>query len=114
MTPAHEFGHAFSSYTNGYVADLYVDGNTQFNRKVGRPVPIQFATYNGQAYNSDHVRDGLGYPAAWRSYHPELVDPSRPAIMDDYWQAIGGPLMAQHDRMTRIYIMDRVHAKATR
>ncbi len=114
MTPAHEFGHAFSSYTNGFVTDLYVDGDKQFNRKVGRPIPAQFAAYNGTTYNSDPVRDGLAYPKDWQSYHPELVDPSRPAVMDDYWRTDGGPLMAQHDRLTRAFILDRVHAKATR
>lgn len=114
MTPVHEFGHAFSSYSNGFVTDLYVDGNAEFNRKVGRPIPARFATYNGVAYNSDALRDGLGYPAGWQSYHPELFDPSQPAIMDDYWQASAGPMMCQHDQLTRAYILDRVHAKATR
>jgi hypothetical protein len=114
MTPVHEFGHAFSSYTNGYVTDLYVDGAAAFNRKIGRPIPAKFAAYGGTTYNSDTVRDGLGYPAGWQSYHAELVDPSRPAIMDDYWRAAGGPLKCQHDRLTRAYILDRVRAKATR
>jgi hypothetical protein len=114
MTPVHEFGHAFSSYTNGYVTDLYVDGTPAFNRKVGRPIPAKFAAYDGTTYNSDAVRDGLGYPGGWQSYHPELIDPTRPAIMDNYWAAAGGPLKCQHDKLTRAYILDRVHAKATR
>lgn len=114
MTPVHEFGHAFSSYTNGFVTDLYVDGNAEFNRKVGRPIPARFATYNGVAYSSDTIRDGLGYPVSWQSYHSELIDPSRPAIMDNYWAAAGGPLTCQHDRLTRAYTLDRVRAKATR
>ena len=42
------------------------------------------------------------------------IDPTRPAIMDNYWAAAGGPLKCQHDKLTRAYILDRVHAKATR
>lgn len=114
MTPAHEFGHAFSSYTNGFVTDLYVDGDVQFNRKVGRPVPDAFANYNGANYTSDKARDSLGYPASWTSYHSELADPASPALMDNFWYAKGGPLNSRHDRLTRNYLVDRILAKVSR
>lgn len=116
MTAAHEFGHAFSSYTNGFVDDLYVDGtSTAFNRKYGAPpVPQNFATYDGMAYASDPVRDGLGYPASWRSYHAELADPANPALMDNFWMAPSGNVSSRHDRLTKQFILDRIDAKATR
>ncbi|WP_157788107.1 hypothetical protein [Bradyrhizobium elkanii] len=114
MTPAHEFGHAFSSYTNGFVTDLYVDGDVQFNRKVGRPIPDLFANYNGAAYASDKMRDSLGYPADWTSYHSELADVASPALMDNFWYAKGGPLNALHDRLTKTYLVDRILAKVSR
>ena len=113
LTAAHEFGHAFSSYTNGFVTDLYVDGDTQFNRKNGRPIPSTFGTYNGLAYASDRERDGLGYPPEWTSYHPGLADPSQPALMDNFFysqNAVG----SRHDRLTKRYMLDRVAAKVAK
>ena len=59
MTAAHEFGHAFSSYTNGFITDLYRDGDAQFNRKVGRPIPNSFASYRGSTFKSDKTRAPL-------------------------------------------------------
>ena len=118
MTAAHEFGHAFSSYTNGFIDDLYVDGtSTAFNRKYGvppAPAPQNFASYDGMAYNSDPVRNGLGYPASWSSYHAELADPANPALMDNFWKASGGNLSSRHDKLTKQFILDRIDAKATR
>ena len=65
MTAAHEFSHAFSSYTNGYITDLYRDGD-QFshptfviNRKQAGPFRISLAEYNGIAYRSDKTRNSL-------------------------------------------------------
>jgi len=114
MTAAHEFGHAFSSYSNGFITDLYVSGNVAFNRKVGRPIPDVFCTYQGKTYSSDKQRDGLGYPGNWTSYASELIDPSRPAMMDNFWYATGGPLKSQHDKLTRAYQLDRIAAKVSR
>jgi hypothetical protein len=114
MTAAHEFGHAFSSYTNGFVTDLYIDGGTQFNRKVGRPIPSVFANYGGKQFATDMTRDSLSYPASWKSFHPALADPSVPAVMDDYWQTPGGPLRSLHDTLTKQYILDRIAAKTSR
>jgi hypothetical protein len=113
-TAAHEFGHAFSSYSNGFISDLYVDGDTQFNRKVGRPIPRVFCTYQGVSHLADQTRDTLGYPKEWQSFHSELGDQQRPALMDNYWLASGGPLLAVHDKLTKAYILDRVAAKVSR
>src|SRR5262245_46840272 len=124
MTPAHEFGHAFSSYSNGFVTDLYRDhdlychGTIVLNRKVGRPIPDNFAKYGNTTYLSDKTRDHLpgGY-RNMRSYHSELVDQNnpaqRPALMDDYRKA-RPPMSSLHDKMTKAYIMDRIAAKVRR
>lgn len=114
LTAVHEFGHAFSSYTNGFVDDLYVDGDAKFNRKVGRPIPSKFAKYRGKSYASDVTRDGLSYPNGWASYHSELGDKNGPAVMDDFWQASGGYVAALHDKLTKSYILDRLAAKVSR
>jgi hypothetical protein len=118
MTPAHEFGHAFSSYSNGFVSDLYRDedkychGTIVLNRKVGRPIPDNFAEYHGVTYLSDKTRNSLGY-GDMTSYHSELVDPNRPALMDRYFEA-RPPMTSLHDKMTKAYVMDRIAAKVSR
>jgi hypothetical protein len=114
MTAAHEFGHAFSSYTNGFICDLYVDGDVQFNRKVGRPLPNKFAAYQGKTYRSDKMRAALGgYPPNWRSYHSELANLTRAALMDNFFEA-AKPMLSLHDKITKAYIMDRIAAKVSR
>jgi hypothetical protein len=117
MTAAHEFGHSFSSYTNGHVADLYQDLTLlgfQFNRKDARPIPNDFAGYNGTTYLSDQARGALGgYPAGWRSYHPELTNTAQPALMDDYHNTTL-PKRCLHDKITKAYILDRIAAKVSR
>src|SRR5262249_29111721 len=114
MTAAHEFGHAFSSYTNGHVADLYNDSNAPFfNLKVGRPIPDNFSSYQGKTYLSDKARDSLGYKPNWVSYHSELADPAQPAIMD-YYTNTTQPMLCLHDKITKAYIMDRIAAKVSR
>ena len=113
LTPAHEFGHAASSYTSGFVTDLYVDSITpQFNLRIGRPIVDPFAVYNGNAFASDPTRDHLGY-GAWRSYHPQLADTTVPALMDDYTTQ-SNPLVCRHDLITRTYLRDRLLAKIRR
>ena len=112
MTAAHEFGHAFSSYTNGFVTDLYRDGDAKFNRKVGRPIPNAFAEYGGINYLSDKQRNSLGYdPDCSTTYHPALVDPAQPALMDNYHE---GVMSSQHDKITKAYVLDRIAAKVSR
>lgn len=113
LTPLHEFGHAASSYQSGFVDDLYVDGVKQLNRRVGRPIPAQFATYAGAAYLSDLGRGGLGYPPSWKSYHCQHMVPALPAAMDDY-TAVANPLLCRHDEMTIAYMADRLIAKIGR
>jgi hypothetical protein len=118
MTAAHEFGHAFSSYSNGFVTDLYRDsdeychGTIVFNRKVGRPIPDIFAEYNGTIYRSDKTRNSLGY-RDFKTYNSELVDPRRPALMDEYRETVT-PLSSRHDKMTKAYVLDRIAAKVSR
>jgi hypothetical protein len=113
LTPLHEFQHAVSSYTNGAITDLYVDSQAALNCKVGRPIPLGFASYGGNGYSSDTMRDGLAYPPSWQSYHCELCDKSEPAVMDDYWQA-SAPELPQNDTITRQFIQDRIAAKMAR
>lgn len=115
LTALHEFGHALSSYSNGAVTDLYIDSQPALNNKRGRPIPADFANYNGTVYNSDMNRDGIGYPAAWQSFHCELLNAAVPAVMDDYWLAPSGvPEECQHDAITRQFLLDRLRAKTSR
>ena len=116
LTALHEFHHAISSYTNGSIVDLYVDSSPGLNCKTGRPIPPDFAVYNGVTMASDPVRDHLGYPPSWQSYHCELHDPNLPAIMDNYWLAApaADSNACQNDRITRQFVSDRVRAKLSR
>jgi len=114
LTALHEFGHALSSYTNGMVVDLYADSTAGLNNRRGRPIPEDFATYDGAVMATDPTRNSLSYPAGWQSYHCALIDPSNPAVMDDYWQAPGGSNACQHDQITRQFLLDRVRAKSAR
>ena len=115
LTALHEFGHALSSYSNGLIVDLYEDSPPAINNRHGRPIPEQFAVYDGIALASDRNRNGLGYPAGWRSFHCELNDASFPALMDNYWLAHDGiPEHCQHDVVTRRFLLDRVRAKLAR
>lgn len=114
LTALHEFGHAISSYSNGQILDLYVDSPAGLNNKTGRPIPALFCNYQGAAYASDPIRDTLGYPAGWMSYHCELADPGCPAVMDDYWLSPKGPEACLHDEVTKMFIRDRVAAKIGR
>jgi hypothetical protein len=115
LTALHEFGHALSSYSNGQIVDLYVDGDPGVNNRRARPIPPKFAVYNGTNLAADPVRDKLGYGPGWTSYHCALNDPRFPAVMDDYWQASGGvPERCQHDQITRRFLLDRIRAKQGR
>jgi len=114
LTALHEFGHALSSYSNGMVVDLYVDGTPGLNKRRGQPIPPVFCTYNGTPLAADHHRDGLGYPRGWRSYHGALLDPANPAVMDDYWRAAAGPEACRHDQITCRFLLDRLRAKILR
>jgi len=114
LTALHEFGHAASSYTNGSVLDLYVDSPPGLNNKTGRPIPPNFAVYDSTSYQSDPIRDGLGYPAGWSSFHCELLAPACPAVMDNYYLSASGALACEHDAITRRFLRDRILAKIGR
>jgi hypothetical protein len=115
ITPMHEFQHAISSYSNGAIVDLYVDSSPGLNCKVGRPIPVNFSSYEAITYLSDSTRDGLGYPRGWKSYHCELIDARYPAVMDDYYLAsTRNPLDCQNDKITRQFVLDRIRAKLAR
>lgn len=104
-----------SSYNNGTIVDLYVDSPAGLNKKAMRPIPSGFAVYDGIALASDPVRDGLGYPADWFTYHCELNDRAYPAVMDNFWLAHDyAPERCQHDRITRMFLLDRIRAKLRR
>jgi hypothetical protein len=125
MTALHEFGHAASDFNNGRVVDLYVDGtpggfmvNKKFRARATDPVPANFATYNGTNFNADPNRDALGYPAAgpmpWISYHPQLIDATRPNLMDNYFFSFDTPRRCRLDQLTYAWMRDRLLAKLGR
>jgi len=115
-TPLHEFGHAASESTNGRIIDLYHDDldptALQINKRQGRPIPATFAKYDGDEFDSDPVRDHIGYGPGWSSYHPALTDTTVPNLMDDYWQAQSDPLACRFDDLTKSWLLDRIEAKA--
>jgi hypothetical protein len=111
-TIVHEFAHALSSYTNGKIVDLYVDGALGVNNKQGRPIPDVFGSMNGVQFLPDQVRDSLGY-GVFQSYHCEQIDPSVPALMDDF-SAAAEPGQCVHDKITRAFLRDRLLAKLKR
>jgi hypothetical protein len=113
LTAIHEFGHAASSYTNGDVTDLYVDSAPALNCRNGRPIPSDFADYDGTVFSSDTARDSLGYPSGWISYHCKLIDLAHPSVMDNY--PLGTPPEAsQHDAITRKFLLERIRSKTMR
>jgi hypothetical protein len=121
MTALHEFGHGASDFTNGSVVDLYVDGaaggfspNKKFRAQATDPVPTDFATFNGVDYPSDPSRDAIGYPATWTSYHPQLIDGTRPNLMDNFWLSFDTPRRCRLDRLTYDWLRDRLLAKLGR
>ena len=120
ITPLHECGHAASDFNNGMITDLYVDGIGGFlvNKKARArntdPIPPNFANYNGTVFRSDLNRDGLGYPASWTSYHPSLIDATRPNVMDNYWLAFDDAHKCRFDSLAYAWFSDRLRAKLTR
>jgi hypothetical protein len=120
LTALHEFGHASSDFNDGMIDDLYVDGvrsGLEINKKARTnstdPIPANFANYNSTSYNSDQTRDGLGYPTNWTSYDCELLDSSRPNMMDNFWLA-DNPRRCRLDKITYAWLSDRLTAKASR
>lgn len=113
LVALHEFGHALSSYENGGLVDLYVDSMPEVNCKRGRPIPAQFAVYNGVTLRSDSTRDSLGYEPGWQSYHCELLNLQSPAIMDRF-ESAPVPESCEHDAISRRFLLDRIRAKIGR
>ncbi len=121
MTVIHEYAHAASGFDNGFVFDLYHDGNggytflinKKFRARAGDPVPSAFATYNRTSFASDPTRDALGYEPGWRSYHSELMDAVRPNLMDDFTKSSNQQL-CKLDRLTYAWLCDRLDAKLNR
>jgi hypothetical protein len=121
MTPIHEFCHAASDYNNGRVRDLYDDQlslsfavNKKWRAQSTDPIPAVFATYNGVDFPSDPTRDSLGYPTDWISYHPELISPDYPNLMDNYRGVRNSSLLCRLDRLTYAWFTDRLRAKLNR
>ena len=122
LTVLHEFCHAAGDLANGMIWDLYNDvmppGVFLFNKKArANPtdaIPPAFCTYGTPpaapvaTYNSDPKRDGLGYPAGWRSYHQKLLDAAEPNLMDSY------TLSSRLDEVTFEWLLYRLRAKILR
>jgi hypothetical protein len=121
LTAIHEFGHA-ASEAAAWIWDLYNDGasgafdvNKKFRTNATDPVPANFATFLGSNYTADANRDGLGYDAAWRSFHPALRVTNRPNLMDNYWLAVGGRVLeCRLDTLTFDWLLRRIRVKANR
>jgi hypothetical protein len=120
LTALHEFGHASSDFNDGMIDDLYYDGlrdGLEINKKARGlstdAIPATFASYNSTAYASDQTRDGIGYPVTWTSYDCELIDPTRPNMMDNFWLA-DDPRRCRLDKLTHAWLTDRLHAKVFR
>ncbi len=121
LTPLHECGHAISDFNNGRIVDLYVDGtpgafvvNKKFRAQSADAVPPLLASYDGTNFPSDQQRDGLGYPAGWKSYHPAPIDATRPNVMDNYWLAFDDPQRCRLDLLIHPWVRDRLRAKLMR
>ena len=105
----------------GLVTDLYVDGtrsgfvvNKKMRAKATDSIPDNFATYRGATFHSEQKRDGRGYPDTWTSYHPALVDTTRPNLMDNYWKAVSHIQRCRLDGLTFDWFADRLRAKILR
>ncbi len=121
LTAIHEFGHAASDQDRGMVIDLYIDDTrTGFvvNKKMRAadtdPVPANFGSMNTTTYAADAARDGIGYAAGWRSFHPALQVTNRPNMMDNYWLAGANRLQCRLDGLTFDWFHRRLSAKVGR
>lgn len=121
LTVLHEFGHAASEWDSGRINDLYVDGsalgaevNKKFRALPTDAIPAAFATVDAIAYTADSLRDRIGYPNTWTSYHPELIDTTRPNLMDNYWLASSNIQNCRLDRLTAAWLGNRLDIKMNR
>ena len=119
QTPLHEFCHSLGAFNDCRCRDLYDDRGRDYtiNKKwrtlASDPVPAVFATYEGREYASDPDRAGRGYPAGYRSYHPQLREPGRLNLMDGYRDE-AEPKLSRLDLLTYDWIRDRLRAKLRR
>jgi hypothetical protein len=131
--------HAFGDAHNGGIADLYQDNapavfsvNKKRRGTPGAHIPRTFARYSAdeagpdasfgtaddvpqplRLFQSDRRRDGIGYPATWRSYHPQLIDPTNPNVMDRYTHS-PDPIQCRLDILTLRFARDRLETKLNR
>lgn len=113
VEPLHEFQHAISS-DGALIVDLYIDSAAPaLNNKQQRPIPSDFATYNGTVFRSDHLRHPIGYDPAWTSYHCEPISSMELTLMDDY-PRMPAPEQCQNDRITRQFVLERLRVKMNR
>lgn len=120
ITVLHEFGHAASAFDNGWITDLYVDGepsrlfiNKKWRDDPADPIPPQFGAYDTRVYDSARDRGARAYSVDWKSYHPELTQAECPNVMDDYWRT-DDPHQCRFDRLTYRWLSDRLAAKLQR
>jgi len=121
LTPLHEFLHAASDFSGaGRVIDLYVDNppfgfeaNSKRRALATDPVPGGFARMHGHDYASDPARTAAGGYGAFRTYHPALVDPLRPNVMDNYFLA-DDQRRCRLDALTLRWFRDRLEHKQGR
>ena len=59
LTGLHEFGHAASSATDGFVTDQYVDSPPDLNVKQGRPIPASFGSLDAGVFLADRTREAF-------------------------------------------------------
>ena len=96
----------FSGFNPGFLV------NKKFRTAAAAPVPAHFARYNRLDYAADPNRDTLGY-GGFRSYHPQLIDRTRPNIMDNNLLA-DITILCRFDHLTYEFLTDRLTAKAHR
>ncbi len=119
-TAMHEFGHAASEATCGWITDLYEDRlsvtPTTLNKKrralLTDPVPQTFGVYAGRSFLSASDRwPGKGYATA--SYFPARVEIGQPNLMDNY-PAASDKRRCRFDHLTAAWLADRLDFKMAR
>jgi hypothetical protein len=119
-TAMHEFGHAASDASSGWVMDLYDDkppGSTTINKKRRPPgttaLPATFGVCDGESFTTAPDRwPGKGY-GTWLSYHPSRVEAGQPNLMDNYGAA-ADKRRCRFDRLTLKWLGARLDFKMAR
>jgi len=119
-TVMHEFGHAASDASSGWVTDLYDDrppGSTTINKK-HRPAgnmapPTTFGVCDGESFTTAPDRwPGKGY-GTWLSYHPSRAEVGQPNLMDNYGAA-ADKRRCRFDKLTAKWLAARLDFKMAR